>query len=120
VVRPRGRLFFVNAQNVFDQVDALVTKHRPRVLALDMSGTPDLEYSALQMLIEADRRATASGAVFWVVGLNPAVLEMVRNAGLQERLGRERMLFNANEAIYRYQAMQSDAEFSTNSTKSAE
>ena len=119
IVRPEGRLYFVNAQNVFDQIDALVAKHRPRVLALDLSRTPDLEYSALQMLIERERRATASSAVIWLVGLNPAVLEMVRHAGLHERLGRERMLFNAREAMHRYQAMQSDAEASTNSTQGA-
>jgi MFS superfamily sulfate permease-like transporter len=75
------------------------------VLALDMSRTPDLEYSALQALIEHEQQATRSGAVVWVVGLNPAVLEVVRNSGLQERLGRERLLFNAREAIQRYQAM---------------
>jgi MFS superfamily sulfate permease-like transporter len=119
IVRPEGRLYFVNAQNVFDQISALVAKHRPRVLVLDMSRTPDLEYSALQTLIEHERRATASGAVIWVVELNPAVLEMVRNAGLHERFGRDRMLFNASEAIHRYQAMQSAAESSTSSSKSA-
>src|SRR5512145_897290 len=51
IVRPEGRLFFVNAQNVSDRINALVAKHRPRVLALDMSRTPDLEYSALQSLM---------------------------------------------------------------------
>ena len=40
------------------------------------------------------------------MGLNPGVLEVVRNAGLDERLGRERMLFNARAAIERYQALQ--------------
>jgi hypothetical protein len=30
---------------------------------------------------------------------------MVRRAGLDQRLGRERLLFNAREAIERYQAM---------------
>jgi high affinity sulfate transporter 1 len=118
IVRPEGRLYFVNVQNVDDQITALVAKHRPRVLALDMSRTPDLEYSALLTLIEHERRATASGAVIWIVGLNPAVLEMARNAGVYERLGRERMLFNAREAIHRYQAMQSGTEFSTKSAKS--
>jgi hypothetical protein len=33
----------------------------------------------------------------------------VRNAGLEARLGRERMLFNTREAITRYQAMQATA-----------
>jgi hypothetical protein len=40
------------------------------------------------------------------VGLNPDVLEVARHAGLDERLGRERMLFNARAAIERYQAQQ--------------
>ena len=38
--------------------------------------------------------------------MNPGVLEMVRNAGLDQRFGRERMLFNARAAIAQYQAMQ--------------
>jgi hypothetical protein len=38
--------------------------------------------------------------------LNPGVLETARHAGLDLRLGRERMLFNARAAIERYQAMQ--------------
>jgi high affinity sulfate transporter 1 len=106
IVRPEGRLFFLNAQNVLDQIGALVAKYQPRVLAVDMSRTHDLEYSALQALIEQERRATDRGAVVWLVGLNPTVLEMVRNSGLDERLGRERMLFNAREAIQRYEASQ--------------
>ena len=46
IVRPEARLFLMNVQNVFDQIAALVAKYRPRVLALDLSRTPDLEYSA--------------------------------------------------------------------------
>ena len=109
IVRPEGRLFFVNAQYVADQIGALVTQYKPRVVAVDMSRVPDIEYSALQMLIESDKRATERGAVRWLVGLNPGVLEVVRNAGLDERLGRERMLFNARAAIERYQALQAKA-----------
>ncbi len=109
IVRPEGRLFFVNAQYVAEQIGALVAQHKPRVLAVDMSRVPDIEYSALQMLIESDKRATERGAVVWLVGLNPAALEVVRNAGLYERLGRERMLFNARAAIERYQALQAKA-----------
>jgi len=109
IVRPEGRLFFVNAQYVVEQIAALVRQHKPRVLALDMSRVPDIEYSALQALMEGEKRATEDGAVFWLVGLNPGALEVVRNAGLYERLGRERMLFNARAAIERYQALQAKA-----------
>ncbi len=110
IVRPEGRLFFANAQNVSEQINALVTQHKPRVVAIDMSRVPDIEFSALQALMEGEQRATERGAVVWLVGLNPGVLEVVRNAGLDERLGRERMLFNARAAIERYQAMQATAD----------
>jgi anti-anti-sigma regulatory factor len=106
ILRPEGRLFFVNAQYVAEQIDALVKEHKPRVLALDMSRVFDLEYSALQMLVESEKRATERGVIIWLAGLNPDVLETARRAGLDERLGRERMLFNARAAIKRYQALQ--------------
>ena len=105
IVRPEGRLFFVNAQNVSEQISALVAQHQPRVLVLDMSRVPDIEYSALQALMEGEKRAADRGSVVWLAGLNPSVLEVVRHAGLDQRLGRERLLFNAREAIARYQAM---------------
>jgi sulfate permease, SulP family len=105
IVRPEGRIFFVNAQNVAEQIHALIVQHKPQVLALDMSRVPDIEYSALQMLMEREKRATEAGATLWLVGLNPRVLEVVRNAGLADRLGRERMLFNARAAIERYQTL---------------
>jgi len=106
IVRPEGRLFFVNAQYVSDQIRALVEQYEPRVLALDLSRVPDLEYSALQMLLEGEKRWTDSGLIVWLAALNPGVLEAARHAGLDQRLGRERLLFNAREAIERYQAMQ--------------
>jgi SulP family sulfate permease len=106
ILRPEGRLFFANADNVAEQIGALVTEHKPRVVALDMSRVPDIEYSALDALIAGEKRATAHGVTVWLVGLNPRVLEVVRSAGFADRLGRERMLFNAREAIRRFQEME--------------
>ena len=105
IVRPEGRIFFVNAQQVAEQIRALVAENKPQVLALDMSRVPDIEYSALQMLIEHEIRATDQGATLWLAGLNPSVLEVVRRSGLADRLGRERMMFNARAAIKRYQEL---------------
>jgi len=110
ILRPEGRLFFVNAQNVGDQISALVTEHKPRVLALDMSRVPDIEYSALQALMEGEKRMADRGIVVWLAALNPGVLEVVRRAGLDERLGRERMLFNARAVIERYQTLPPEAD----------
>jgi sulfate permease, SulP family len=106
ILRPEGRLFFVNMQYVADLMKALIAEYEPRVVVFDMSRVPDLEYSALQVLIESEKRASEFGVERWVVGLNPRVLEMVRRSGYDKVLGRERMLFTAREAIARYQAMQ--------------
>ncbi|MBK7459360.1 MAG: SulP family inorganic anion transporter [Betaproteobacteria bacterium] len=105
IVRPEGRLFFVNAQNVGEQINALVQQYQPRVLVLDLSRVPDIEYSALQALMEGEKRLTERGIVVWLAALNPGVLEVARHAGLEQRLGRERLLFNARAAIERYQAL---------------
>ena len=105
IVRPEGRLFFVNAQNVGEQINALVQQYQPRVLVLDMSRVPDIEYSALQALMEGEKRLTERGIVVWLAALNPGVLEVARHAGLEQRLGRERLLFNARAAIERYQSL---------------
>ena len=105
VVRPEGRLFFVNEQYVAEQIEALVQQHKPRVLALDMSRVPDIEYSALQALMEGEKRATERGVVVWVAAFNPGTLEVVRRAGFDKQLGPERMLFNARAAIALYQTM---------------
>ncbi len=109
ILRPEGRLYFVNAQDVAEQIGALVAQYQPRVLTLDMSRVPDIEYSALQALMEGERRATERGAIVWLAALNPGVLEVVRHAGLDKRLGSERLLFNARAAIERYQTQQSTA-----------
>jgi anti-anti-sigma regulatory factor len=84
IARPEGRIFFVNAGSIADQLNALVAQYRPRVVALDMSRVPDIEYSALQMLMEGERRAAERGFEFWLVALNPPVLEMVRRSGLAD------------------------------------
>jgi high affinity sulfate transporter 1 len=104
IARPEGRIFFLNAAAVADQVAALIALHRPRVLALDLSRVPDLEYSALAMLVDSDRRASEAGLECWLVGLNPGVLDVVRRSGLADRLGRDRLLFNARSAIERFQS----------------
>jgi len=103
ILRPEGRVFFANARQVGDQVQALVAEYRPNVVALDMSRVPDIEYSALQMLVDGERRMTENGIAVWLAAANPTVLEVIRSSGLADRLGRERLLFNARAVIRKYQ-----------------
>ncbi|MFZ1536465.1 MAG: SulP family inorganic anion transporter, partial [Chromatiaceae bacterium] len=105
ILRPEGRIFFFNAQELGERILALAEEQQPRVVLLDLSRVPDIEYSALQALMEGERRATERGLALWMAGLNPGVLEVVRNAGFADRLGRDRLLFNVRLAIQRYQAL---------------
>lgn len=104
ILRPEGRLFFANAHEVGERIQALVAEHHPQVLALDMSRIFDIEYSALQMLILGERRATADGVSFWLADLSPSVFSYVRASGFADRLGQERLFFNARAVIHHYQA----------------
>jgi MFS superfamily sulfate permease-like transporter len=101
ILRPEGRCSSSTRSTSAERIGALVAEHQPRVVALDLSRVPDIEYSALETLMEGERRATERGVVVWLAGLNPGVLETFRRAGLDRRLG-DRMLFNARAAIARY------------------
>jgi anti-anti-sigma regulatory factor len=71
-------------------------------LALDLSGVFDLEYTALKMVTEGEKRQRERGVSLWLVGLNPDVLAMVQRSPLGETLGRERMHFNLEVAVAKY------------------
>lgn len=102
LVRPEGRIFFANAQRVGEQIWPLVDAAEPKVVAIDFSAVPDIEYSALKMLIEGEERLRERGGLLWLVALNPEALGMVQRSSLGETLGRERMLFNLEIAVERY------------------
>jgi len=104
ILRPEGRLFFVNVEYVVARIRALVLEYHPRTLTIDLSRVPDIEYSALQTLMECEQRMTEAGIVVWLAGMNPGVLDVARRVGLADRLGRERLLFNARAAIERHLA----------------
>ncbi len=105
LLRLEGRVFFANAERIAVKLRPLVDEANPRIVALDLSGVPDLEYTALKMLIEAEKRQRARGVSLWLVGLNPEVLAMVQRSSLGEVLGRERMHFNLEVAVAKYLAI---------------
>jgi len=101
-VRPEGRLFFANAQRIGEQLLPLIDAEQPNIVVMDFGAVPDIEYSALKMLIEGEARLRERGALLWLVALNPEVLRMVKRSTLGETLGRERLLFNLQSAVERY------------------
>ncbi len=61
ILRPEGRLFFINVQHVAARIRQLIAQYQPRVVVLDMSRVTDVEYSALMMLVEGDQHARLKG-----------------------------------------------------------
>jgi MFS superfamily sulfate permease-like transporter len=102
LLRVEGRIFFANAERIAEKIGALINEAKPKIVALDLSGVSDLEYTALKMLTEGEKRQRVRGVVLWLVGLNPEVLAVVQRSPLGELLGRERMHFNLEVAVARY------------------
>jgi high affinity sulfate transporter 1 len=102
MLRLDGSIFFANAGALADKLRPLIESAKPRVVALELGGVPDLEYSALKMLTEAESRMRAQGVQLWLIKLNPSVLEMVQRAPLGSTLGRKGMVFNMETAVARY------------------
>jgi len=104
LLRPQGRLFFANAERVSEKIRPLIAEAKPRVVVMDLEGVFDLEYTALKMLTEAEKREREKGVLLWLVGLTPGVLAMVQHSPLGAVLGRDRMCFNLEQAVANFQA----------------
>ena len=104
LLRPEGRIFFANAERVGDKIRQHIAEAQPKVVVLDLEAVFDFEYTALKMLTEGERRSRERGVLLWLVGLNPGVLAMVQRSPLGATLGRDRMIFNLEQAIVKYQA----------------
>jgi sulfate permease, SulP family len=110
LLRLEGRIFFLNADDVAEKISALIAEEKPRVVAIDMQGVIDLEYSALKVLTEAERRRRESGVSLWLVEMSSQVLATVKRAPLGRTLGRDGMLHSLEIAVDRYRAMQTTEE----------
>jgi high affinity sulfate transporter 1 len=107
ILRLEGRVFFLNAERIAEQVRTLVAEAKPRVVLIDLSGVFDVEYSALKMFIEAEKRQRAVGVSLWLSGLSPDVYGAVQRSVLAETLGKERLTYNLEIAVERYLTTQS-------------
>jgi MFS superfamily sulfate permease-like transporter len=109
LVRAEGRIFFANAQYVGDRVWALIREAQPKVLVLDCSAIPNMEYTAVRMLTSAEEKLREAGISLWLAGLTPVTLDLIRRSPLGGVLGRERMSFDVSQAVAQYQAIASAA-----------
>ena len=102
ILKPEGRIFFANAEQLAHKIWMQIEIAQPRIIAIDLSAVFDLEYTALKMLANAEKKHRERGIRLWLVGMNPEVLSMIQKSSLSEALGREGMHFNLETAMTKY------------------
>ena len=109
LLRLEGRIFFLNAERIAEQIRQLIADAQPKVVVFDLSGVFDFEYTALKMLIAAEKRGREAGVTLWLTGLTPQVYALVQRSSLGATLGRERVLLDLEIALDRYRSMRNEA-----------
>jgi sulfate permease, SulP family len=104
MLRTEGRIHFANAQRVGDKMWPLVHAAKPKVVVLDCSAVPDIEYTALRMLTDAEEKLRDGGITLWLAALNPETMRVIERAPLGSVLGRERIFYNLEEALASWSA----------------
>jgi sulfate permease, SulP family len=104
ILRPEGRVFFANAEQLANKISQQLEIFRPHTVIIDMRAVFDLEYTALRMLTEGEKKQRELGIRLWLVGMNPEVFEMIRKSSLAAALGRQGMHLNLESAIAAYLA----------------
>ena len=102
ILKPEGRIFFANAEQLGHKIWMQIEIAQPRIIAIDLSAVFDLEYTALKMLANAEKKHRERGIRLWLVGMNSEVLSMIQKSSLSEALGREGMHFNLETAMTKY------------------
>jgi SulP family sulfate permease len=109
ILRTEGRLNFASAPRVGERMWAMFHQTAPKIVILEMSGVPDVEYTALKALAAAEKKLRATGAVLWLAALNPEALKVVERSPLGTALGHERMFFNLHQAVKAYESQKAQA-----------
>lgn len=103
MMRTEGRLTFANAGNASDKMQALIAQTQPEVIVLECSAIPDIEYTALVKLTEAEARFRERGVQLWLAAVNPDLLKILERSPLGAALGHERMFFSLARALEAWQ-----------------
>jgi high affinity sulfate transporter 1 len=105
MVRTEGRMNFSSAPNATAKFLTMIEEMDLRVIAIDFSAIPDLEYTALENLEELDEQLNSRGIELWLTALNPEPLNIIRRSSLGEVMGDERLFFNMEQAGEGYQKL---------------
>jgi sulfate permease, SulP family len=110
IVRTEGMMTFASAPRIRERMWALIDEADPRVLLVDLRAVPNIEYTALKLILTFDEKLRERGIILWLAALNPKALEMVKRSSVFTDLGHGRMFFNVEQAVEAYLDNKSSAE----------
>lgn len=105
IVRTEGTLTFASAPRIRENMWALIEETNPRVLLIDLSAVPNIEYTVLKQMSQFHEKLRERGIILWLAALNPKALEVVKRSSIFAELGYKRMFFNVEQAVESYLKM---------------
>jgi len=106
LLRSEGILYFASAPRAIERYWEVIWEIGPRVVVLECSAIPIIEYTAIGLLADFEERLSEAGITLWLAALNPEVLQLVESSALGQRLTYERMFFTLEHAVEAYLARQ--------------
>ncbi len=105
ILRTEGRLTFANAENAGDKMRALAEQAKPRVIVLECSAIPDIEYTALVALAAAEQRLRERGVTLWLAGVNPGLRPVLERSPLAVAADPSRVFSNLHKVLEAWELM---------------
>jgi MFS superfamily sulfate permease-like transporter len=102
IVRTEGMMTFASAPRIKDRLWAFIEEANPRVLLVDFSAVPNIEYTALKRLGDFEEKLKEMEITLWLAALNPKTLNVIKRSSVFTTLGYGRMFFNVEQAVETY------------------
>jgi high affinity sulfate transporter 1 len=101
VYRLNAPLLFVNAKRLRDGIrtEVRLAATPVRVVVLDLSFTPELDITSLDVLASLHAELDRQGVALWLAGVHAKVLGMLVRSGLADRIGRRHLYRGVEEAV---------------------
>jgi anti-anti-sigma factor len=82
-----GDLDAVTADRLQDAVADLLSRHRPRLISMDMAGVPFLDSAGIRALLRSAVAAEQVGSALTLAELRPTVYRVLQISGLLDHFG---------------------------------
>jgi high affinity sulfate transporter 1 len=102
ILRTEGRLYFASIPRAMEKIRDKILESQARVFILECSAIPDIEYTAMDKLLQGEQKLREAGIELWLAGLNPVPRNTLKRSLLGEVLGEDRVFEDLIQAVEAY------------------